>query len=103
MTLDFSEKSNNHTKITISEAKPVSESEDEEIKSLLNPINDDNDHAIESHRRAAIARAKFNTIQKDTFAFSLVKIWVALAEALAPVFAFFAKKSNTPASKKNNK
>lgn len=78
----------------------MSEPDDEAIKSLLNTSKNDDYEAIEERRKGAIARAKFNTAQKDTFALSLVKIWVALAEALAPIFAFIAKKSSAT---KNNK
>lgn len=81
----------------------MSEPDDDAIKSLLNTEINADDKAITSHRKAAIARAKFNTIQKDTFAFSFVKIWVALAEALAPIFAFLAKKSQHPNPKKHIK
>jgi len=81
----------------------LNEPDDEEIKSLLNPPDTDDYQAIEDGRKGAIARVRFNTAQNDTFAFSLIKIWVALAEALAPIFAMFAKKSVSPKLKIDNK
>ena len=83
----------------------MNEHDDEAIKSLLNTSNDRNndDQAIEGQRKAALARAKFNTAQQDTFALSLIKIWVALAEALAPVFALLAKKQKSELPKTHHK
>ena|GEM_PF-6333273 len=81
----------------------MSEHDDEAIKSLLNTPDTDNYQAIENGRKGAIARARFTTAQQDTFAFSLIKIWVALAEALAPIFAMFAKKSMASKPKVDNK
>lgn len=81
----------------------MNEPDDEAIRSLLNSSNSDPLTAIEKQRKGALARAKFSTAQQDTFAFSLVKIWVALAEALAPVFALLAKKSTRPKTNIDNK
>lgn len=64
---------------------------DQQLKALFSADLADQDKKND-HVRTAISRTRFNVAKKDAVSFSLVKIWIAIAEMLAPLFAHFAAK-----------
>lgn len=81
-----------------------SDPSDHKIKALFGSAPALPEETIEKQRSKTIHRARSSVGQRDTILFAFIKMWTALADVLAPLFAnFSAKKSVSTKPTKINK
>ena len=65
----------------------MTDQQDDKIRALLNAPAEPDDTRSDDRIARAMKRMRVSVGQRDSLLFAVVKIWTAIAELLAPIFA----------------